>query len=68
MSAMRRVSRLEVTPGTIGIWIQEKHAVRQQFGSERERGSGTHGSGQELESRIEVEVLGLEKIAAGGLA
>lgn len=68
MSAMRRVSRLEVTPGTIGIWIQEKHAVRQQFGSERERGSGTHGSGQELEACVEIEVFGLKKVSAGSLS
>ncbi len=35
MSAMRRVSRLEVTPGTIGIWIQKEAAMRQRI---RQRG------------------------------
>ena len=42
--------------------------VRQQFGSERERGSGTHGSGQELEACVEIEVFGLKKVSAGSLS
>lgn len=31
-------------------------------------GGDTHGSGEELEASVEIEVLCLEKVAAGGLA
>ena len=77
MRAMRLFSKLEVTPGTIGIWRSQAVSSAagnvagsrcQASGWHQPRRACTYGSGQKLEARIEVEVLCLEKVSAGRFA
>ena len=75
MRAIRRASRLDVTPGTIGICqnaraASEPHPEKTAEALEWHKYTfegGTHRAREELEAGIEVEVFGLEEVAAGGL-
>ena len=75
ISAIRRASRLDVTPGTIGICqnaqaASEPHPEKSAEAFEWQKYTiegDTHRAREELEAGIEVEVFGLEEVAAGGL-
>ena len=80
MRAIRRASRLDVTPGTIGIcqngshqrraWWSDRVKMKAQWRARRgtTRRRNTHSAREKLEARVEIEVSCLEKVAASGFA